>query len=252
MVTTNPTFDYFDVKDAWEGELFPREAPYELDVYLETWHLNYDIVLSWNGLFGDYLPLARLSDEITRVAPISVDIQHQLALDVLDVFPDKKYPTAGLTLGKVYNAMGDELHLGNKYRQDSALDDCWRMFSIYCNLLNGQKLPYDYVAYGGSKKLVDHHATITPSERTLTALRGGKALKNDVRCDLDWANITIPASVTALLSDEDETNHKPILRFALQMLAPTVNERLRAQIRDGITPEKKDLERLQKALERTP
>lgn len=251
-VVTDQAFTECEVVGAWEGEIRPREDPAGLDILLETWALNYDIVLSWNGLFGDYLPLARLSDEVAGIVPTSVDLLEQLALDVVDVFPGKRWKTAGLSLRKVSASFGDEFDLGEKYRGDPALADCLRIFSIYRKLLSGAPLQYDYVAYGGSKKLVEHHAVIAPSERTLAAMRGGPAARNDVRCDLDWADITLPGSVVELLDGVDETARKPVLRFALQLLAPSVNERVRARIRDGEPLGTADLDRLETALERTP
>ncbi|AXK46623.1 hypothetical protein [Brachybacterium saurashtrense] len=251
-VVTDQAFARCEVVDAWEGEISPREDPSGLDVLLETWALNYDLVVSWNGLFGDYLPLARLSDKVAGILPKSVDLLEQLALDVADMFPEKRWKTAGLSLGKVYVSFGDEFDLGEKYRGDSALDDCMRIFSIYRRLLSGTPLRYDYVAYGGAKKIVEHHAVIAPSERTLAAMRGGPAARNDVRCDLDWSGIALPDSVVELLDGVDETARKPVLRFALQLLAPSVNERVRARLRDGESLGTKDMERLETALERTP
>jgi hypothetical protein len=251
-VVTDQAFTRCEAVDAWESEICPREDPAGLDVLLETWALNYDLVVSWNGLFGDYLPLARLSDEVAGIVPKSVDLLEQLALDVAAVFPEKRWKTAGLSLGKVYASFGDEFDLGEKYRGDSAVDDCMRIFSIYRRLLSGTPLQYDYVAYGGAKKIVEHHAVIKPSARTLAAMRGGPAARNDVRCDLDWSDIALPSNVVELLAGVDETAHKPVLRFALQLLSPSVNERVRTRIRDGEPLGTKDLERLGAALERTP
>ena len=198
------------------------------------------------------LPLAHLSDEVAGIVPKSVGLLEQLALHLADVFPEKPWKTAGLSLGKVYASFGDEFDLGEKYRGDSAIDDCMRIFSIYRRLLLGTPLRYDYVAYGGARRIVEHHAVIAPSERTLAAMRGGPAARNDVCCDLDWSDIALPDSVVELLDGLDETVRKPVLRFALQLLAPSVIERVRAWIRDGEPLGIKDLERLETALRRTP
>lgn len=253
-VTASPDFTSFTAEEGWEDEIRPREDPAGLDIQLENWALNYDVIVSWNGLFGDYLPLARLSDEVTGIVPKSVDLLRQLALDVADTFPEKERPWGGLQLGKVYGSFGDEQGLGDKYRGDSALDDCWRIFSVYRKLMAGHPLHYEHVAYAqrGAKKVVDDHAIIPPSARTLAAMRGGSAARNDVRCDLDWTGIAVPENVAALLDGLDSWVQKPVLRFALQLLAPSVNERVRFQLRDGIALEKADLERLRIALERTP
>ncbi|MFC7458742.1 hypothetical protein ACFQS2_16245 [Brachybacterium sp. GCM10030267] len=98
--------------------------------------------MSWNGLFGEYLPLARLSDEVADIVPKSVDLLEQLALDVAE-----------------------------KYCGDFALDDCMRIFSIHRRLLSGAPLRYDYVAYGGAKKNVEHQC----SHRAVGAHAGSDA-----------------------------------------------------------------------------
>lgn len=251
-VVTDATFAEFEAVDQFEGEIRPTEDPSGLDVTLENWTLNYDLIVSWNGLFGDYLPLARLSDEVAPLVPKSVDLLRQLALDVADVFPEKKRPWAGLQLGKVYQDLGDDFALGGKYRGDSALDDCWRMLSIYTKVLGGAQLLYEHAAYRRAHKVVDDLVVIEPSERTLAALRGRGATSNDVRCDVNWATIELPPSVAALLDHLESWARKPVLRFALQLLAPSVNERLRAQISKGEPLSRGDLDRLRIAIESTP
>jgi len=251
-VVADADFADFEVEDEWEDWIRPREDPSGLDILLECWSVNYDIIVSWNGLFGDYLPLARLSDDVAGILPKSVDLFRQLTLDVADVFPEKKRPSGGLRLGKVYESFGDEFGLGDKYPGDSALGDCWRIFSIYRKLLAGEPLHYEHVGYSGSMKVADDHAIIPASPRTLAAMRGGPAEQNEARSDLDWVDIAIPESVAALLDGLESWAQKPVLRFALQLLSPRVNERVRTQIRDGVALEKTDLERLRVALERTP
>lgn len=253
FVNTDPGFTAFTVVDEWEDEIRPREDSSGLDIELENWRLNFDIIVSWNGLFGDYLPLARLSDEAAGIVPLSVDLQRQLALDVEDVFPAKKaWPGIGLGLEQVYSSFGDEYDLGRKYRGDSTLDDCYRIFSIYRKLLAGEQLRYEHIVRRGSVNIVDDRALIPASGRTLAAIRGEGALRHDIVSDIDWSRVRLPESVTGLLDDMNDWDRVPVLRFALQMLAPTVNERLRAQLRDGELPSVVDLERLKVALTATP
>lgn len=252
-VNTDPGFTTFTVVDQWEDEIRPREDSSGLDIELENWGLNFDIIVSWNGLFGDYLPLARLSDEVAGIVPLSVDLQRQLALDVEDVFPAKKaWPGIGLGLEQVYSSFGDEYDFGRKYRGDSALDDCFRIFSICRRLLAGESLRYEHVVRRGPVNVVDDRALIAPSARTLAAMRGEGALTHDVVSDIDWSRVSLPESVIGLLEGMNDGDRVPVLRFALQMLAPTVNERLRAQLRDGAAPSSIDLERLEVALGATP
>ncbi|WP_460004073.1 hypothetical protein [Microbacterium xylanilyticum] len=253
FVNTDPGFTTFTVVDEWEDEIRPREDSSGLDIELENWGLNFDIIVSWNGLFGDYLPLARLSDEVAGIVPLSVDLQRQLSLDVEDVFPAKKaWPGIGLGLEQVYSSFGDEFDIGRKYRGDSTLDDCFRIFSIYRRLLAGEPLRYEHVVRRGPVNIVDDRALIAPSARTLAAMRGEGAMTHGDLSDIDWSRVHLPESVIGLLDGMNDWDRVPVLRFALQMLAPTVNERLRAQLRDGATPSPADLERLKVALEMTP
>ncbi|WP_242089951.1 hypothetical protein [Microbacterium lacticum] len=219
---------------------------------LENWALNYDVIVSWNGLFGDYLPLARLSDQVAGILPKSVDLLRQLALDVADVFPDKKRAWGGLQLEKMCASFGDDLGLGGKHRGDAALDDCWRMYSVYERLTAREPLRYEHVAYSGARKVIYYRAVIPPSARTRQAMQGISAARNEVRCELNWANIAIPDSVAALLDGLDPWAQKPVLRFALQLLTPSANQRVRTRLRDGASLEKTDLERLRIALDHTP
>lgn len=252
QVEADPGFTSFTVIDEWEDEIRPREDPAGLDIELESWALNFDVIVSWNGLFGDYLPLARLSDEVAGILPTSVDLQHHLALDVERVFPTKSaWPGIGLGLGKVYDSYGDDYELGRKHRGDAALDDCYRMLSIYRRLMGGESLRYEHVVRRGPVNIVDDRAVIEPSKRTLTAMRGAGAAPNDVRCDVDWARVVLPESVVTMLDGLESWEQLPVLRFALQLLPPSVNERVRAQLRDGVPPTPEDLERLRVALEST-
>lgn len=252
-VETDPHFTAFAVVDEWEDEIRPREDPSALDIDLQNWALDFDIIVSWNGLFGDYLPLARLSDEVAGILPLSVDLQRQLALDVEDVFPAKSaWPGIGLDLERVYDSFGDEYGLGRKYRGDPAIEDCYRMFSIYRKMLNGEPMNYEHVVRRGPVNIIDDRAVIPPSLRTLAAMHSDEAAANNVRCDVDWADVTLPSNVVALLDDRESWSHKPVLRFALQLLSPSVNERVRAQLRDGMPLEAADLARLRVALDHTP
>ncbi len=52
FVNTDPGFTTFTVVDEWEDEIRPREDSSGLDIELENWGLNFDIIVSWNGLFG--------------------------------------------------------------------------------------------------------------------------------------------------------------------------------------------------------
>lgn len=252
-VETDQSFSSFAVVDEWEDAIRPRADPSGLDIELENWKLNFDVIVSWNGLFGDYLPLARLSDDVAGILPKSVDLQHQLALDVEDVFPAKgARPGIGLGLGKVYDSFGDESELGRKYRGDAALDDCYRMFSVYRHLNAGEPLRYEHIVRRGPVNIIEDRAIIEPSPRTVAAMRGLGADGNDVCCDIDWAKVVLPESVIAILHGLEAWERLPVLRFALQLLAPSVNERLRAQLRAGIPPARDDLVRLWNALEATP
>ncbi len=92
--------------------------------------------------------------------PLSVDLQRQLSLDVEDVFPAKKaWPGIGLGLEQVYSSFGDEFDIGRKYRGDSTLDDCFRIFSIYRRLLAGEPLRYEHVVRRGPVNIVDDRAS---------------------------------------------------------------------------------------------
>ena len=50
------------------------------------------------------------------MVPKSVNLLDQLVLSVADVFPDKRWKTAGLSFGKVYASFGDEFDLGETCR----------------------------------------------------------------------------------------------------------------------------------------